>query len=447
MRLYPDSKVYIVCPGNYNSGGPELLHQLCSQLITFGINAFMVYIPAGEVFNRDDPVHDFYKKYHLPYTFNDEDSERNIIVLPEMANSIIYLAKKYQCILWWLSVNNYFVSLVRFFDNFKSDALAKPIPRVFYFTETDKDIEHWVQSEYARQFVTLNGVPESKIRMVSDYLNQEFLNRAAQVDLSAKKNIVAYNPKKGFKFTQQLMKLAPDIDWRPIKNMTPAQVQELLAAAKVYIDFGEHPGKDRIPREAAISGCVVITGRRGAADNDVDINIPAEFKFDERTADARNIIDKIREVFDDFDAAYEKQAAYRARILDEKNRFVREVASVFGIKNLPPPSVAFSQGVGAESSLLVQELFKSAEFKPAFIVDDLLASADISHEILIREQNRNYLRGGENLIEIITRDDAKFLYLEGRIKKFAVLEPDDAELVALKDFFAAKSEDVLIFNR
>ena len=33
---------------------------------------------------------------------------------------------------------------------------------------------------------------------------------------------------------------------------------------QVYIDFGHHPGQDRLPREAVQCGCVVITGTRGS---------------------------------------------------------------------------------------------------------------------------------------------------------------------------------------
>lgn len=48
----------------------------------------------------------------------------------------------------------------------------------------------------------------------------------------------------------------------------------------IYIDFGEHPGKDRIPREAAMRDLIVITGRDGAAVNDVDVSIPKKYKID-----------------------------------------------------------------------------------------------------------------------------------------------------------------------
>lgn len=57
-----------------------------------------------------------------------------------------------------------------------------------------------------------------------------------------------------------------------------------MSKSKVYIDFGNHPGKDRIPREAAISGCIVITGKRGAAAFAEDVCIPETYKFDESCA-------------------------------------------------------------------------------------------------------------------------------------------------------------------
>lgn len=442
MKTYLDTKVYILCFANVQTGGVELCHQLCSQLIQYGVKAFMLYIPLNAEHNVANPVHDFYRKYHLPYAFELEDDERNIFVVPEYFSEHLYRVQRIQRVFWWMSVDNYIKRIAQLIGGRMSNPLSEPMPRLFYFGKDDSDLTHFVQSEYARQFIKLNGVSDDKIHWVEDYLSQAF--RTAQIDLCRKENIVAFNPRKGFEVTRQLMELAPDIDWRPIKDMTPAQVQELLARAKVYIDFGDHPGKDRIPREAAISGCVVITGKRGAASNDVDINIPAEFKL---ATTPQAVIVKIREVFDAFDTAHAKQADYRARILDDKNRFAREVAEAFEIKSLPPLSVAFVQGVGEESYLLAEELYKSKELKPCFIVDDVLATSEINDKLLLREQNRNYLRVGAQRIELITQDDARFLYREGRIKKFALLEPTDAELAELKTFYEANDTDVLIFRR
>ena len=447
MRLYPDSKVYILCPGNHHTGGIEDLHQICSQLITFGVDAYMVYIVNNSFNLKTDPVDSLYRKYHLSYSLSPEDSAHNIFVVPEIFSVHFYRMKNFQKIFWWLSVDNYIEEVVKLINSRKSSALSALMPKFFYFGKEDNDITHFAQSEYARQFLIVNGVPEYKIYMVEDYIGQAFLSRASQIDLSKKENFVAFNPAKGFEVTQQLMKFAPDIAWRPIQNMTPEQVQELLARAKVYIDFGNHPGRDKIPREAAISGCVVITGRRGSAGNDIDINIPAEFKFDERKTNLQQIISKIREVFENFSAAHEKQADYRARILDDKNRFAEEVAEAFKIKNLPPPSLAFVQGTDDKILLLAKELFKSKDFKPSFIVDDEMASPKNPDRFIFHNQNRNYLRIGENLIEIITKADAKFLYQEGRIKKFALFEPKDIELAEVKNFYKPNYDDVMIFNR
>lgn len=59
--------------------------------------------------------------------------------------------------------------------------------------------------------------------------------------------------------------MAQDLRWVPLIGMTTEEMRSCMSKSKVYIDFGNHPGKDRIPREAAISGCIVITGKRGAA--------------------------------------------------------------------------------------------------------------------------------------------------------------------------------------
>lgn len=446
MKLYPDSKVYILCPANVGTGGTESLHQLASQLTAFGVETYMLYaVRFGETLDAEKLVNDALKKYHVPYSFELDESPRNVVIAPETMNNIgLYAVQKCRRVLWWMSVDNYFENVIKIFRQHLREPLAAPVPKIFLF-DNAVDAEHWGQSEYVRQFLRLNGV--KKIRAVETHMSQIFLGRAAQTDFDAKKNIVAYNPRKGLEVTERLIDSAPDIDWRPIEGMTPAQVQELLAAAKVYIDFGNFPGRERLPREAALSGCVVITGRRGAASNDVDINIPAEFKFDERTANPQDVIDKIREVFDDFGRAFDKQRAFRERELHAQENFASTVAEAFEIKKFPPPSVAFVQGVGEKSFLLAQTLLRSRDFKPAFIVDDVLAATKISDALILREQNRNYLRVGENVIEIISRDDAQFLYLEGRIKNFALLEPYDAELATLNEFYAPRDEDILIFER
>lgn len=444
LKIYPDTKVYVLCPANAETGGPESLHQLASQILSLGVETYMFYcVKFGEVAQKN-PVERAFKKYHLPYVWSFEDAPHNILITSEVTTDIgAAYAKKCRRVTWWLSVNNYLENILNLIKVHMMNPLAEPVPKFFYFDKADKNIEHWAQSEYVRQFLRLNGVTNAAT--VETHMSQIFLTNAAQIDLAAKKNFVAYNPRKGFDVTRKLIESAPDIDWRPIEKMTPAQVQKLLAEAKVYIDFGNFPGRERLPREATLSGCVVITGKHGAAGNDVDINIPAEFKFDD--SEPQLVIEKIRDVLENFEENLDKQKAFREKEMSAQKRFAEKVAAALGIKKLPPPSVAFVQGVCEESFLLVEEFIRRKDFAPKFIVDDLLATTKISDGLIHREQNRNYLRVGKNLVEIITRDDAKFLYREGRIKKFALLAPKDEELADLKNFYGADEADVLLFER
>ena len=447
MKIYSDSKIYVLCPGNHHTGGCEVLHQLCSILRHFNFDAYMFYINC----NPQNPVDPFYRKYHVPYVLKVEDAPHNILVIYEVIGTDYFLYNRIQKIFWWLSADNFINNAANLLAARKGKALGTPLPKFFYFQPEEKKTRHWVQSEYARQFVLLNGVSEKNLNVVEDYLNQAFLSRAAHIDLSLKENIVAFNPQKGFEVTRQLIHLAPDLKWAPIQQMTPAQVQNLLARSKVYVDFGNHPGKDRIPREAAISGCVVITGKRGAAGNDVDINIPREFKFDETPESLNKIIEKISSVFENFSDAYDKQKPYRDRILNDKIRFENEVADAFNLKSSEKfVTAALWQGYSNKSYSLLQILEKNNfAFTAKFIVDDRLGNGQmVNGEYITRKNNSNYfgtttMGGG---IPFISEDDAKFLYLEGRINKFILFVPDDSEITALFEKIQPLKNDVLIIN-
>lgn len=445
MKIYPDTKVYILAPANYSSGGPESLHQLCSQLLNCNLDACMYYVPSiPKIFKPENPVPASYTKYHLPYVLEVEDAEKNILIVPESLVEYHYRTEKIRRVIWWLSVNIYIRTIRDLMDKYFLNPLAEPMPKFFYFHKGDETFEHWGQSEYVREFLELNGVENAT--SIETPMSHNFLSQAKHIDFSAKENIVVFNPKKDTEIAKKIMAVDPDINYQRIENMTPEEVQTLLAKAKVYMDFGYFPGRERLPREAALSGCVVITGKRGAAANDIDVNIPAEFKFDTSNFNPKQVAEKIREVFKDFSTAYEEQKAFRDKELNAPKVFKAKVAEYFEIKELPPPSVAFIQGVSEESLLLAQGLLNSKDCKPSFIIDDVMACTENPDERIIREQNRNYLRLDDNLIEVITHDDAKFLYLEGRIKKFALLEPTDAELDEIKDFYGADVDDLMIFS-
>ena len=95
-----------------------------------------------------------------------------------------------------------------------------------------------------------------------------------------------------------------------------------------YIDFGPHPGMDRLPREATLAGCVVITNREGAANFDEDVPLPSEFKFSKFNVD--KIYSLIIECCTKHDEYASKMDKYKSWILAQR---VQMKACVDGMVN------------------------------------------------------------------------------------------------------------------
>lgn len=99
---------------------------------------------------------------------------------------------------------------------------------------------------------------------------------------------------------------------------------------KKMLDFGNHPGKDRLPREAAISGCCIITGKCGSAGNNIDVNIPDQFKFENSRHNIDIIIDTIKTCLDNYPDEFKKFEIYRKSIQEEYSLFISDVYRYFG---------------------------------------------------------------------------------------------------------------------
>lgn len=415
MDIYESTTIFIACPADTVSGGPELLHQLCSELLRRGIRACMWY-PDAEPDKIPQPK--VYQKYLVPISDSLSDRPENIVIIPETMSVIYGPLHHIRKIFWWMSVDNYLHALShtieKYFNLCNGFAL---VDNVFCFYP-DTKMEHWVQSEYARQFVHANHVDDAQVHFVGDYLQssahlKQMSNGGALSSL--RQNLVVYNPKKGLEFTQQLMDAAPDIAWAPIENMTAEEVHALLSRAKVYIDFGNHPGQDRIPREAAAAGCCVITGRRGAAANDIDVPIPAACKFEDTPSEIPSILNCIRTCFHDYEAHTRDFDSYRAMIMGQKTKFRRDVAAALPVCYDVPQRrhVILQNGVHAEKFAAV--LLQSDDIDLIALWLDDAADASIGS-----------VRAGNKTLPAIRFADLVFLYQEGRIDAI-LLDSADTE--------------------
>jgi len=302
-------KYIILCPAVVVSGGQELAHQMCSEIRENGYDAYMYYTFRDTTGPADVPCQPEFEKYDTSHicSHDEADKEENVVIVPEGFTDRAYTFKKAIIAIWWMSVDNYYR------DNENND-----------INELDSIAKlHMAQSEYAHQHLLEHGVSDSKIMMLTDYINDDY----GQFILPSeyRKNIVLYNPKKGLENLIPVIKRTEDLDWRPLYKLTREEMIVLMELAKVYIDFGNHPGKDRIPREAAICGCCVITNRSGSAAYSEDVDIPEDYKFemDERGYD--KAAGKIVEIFNNYEKSLIDFDKYREKIKNEKSYFKKEV--------------------------------------------------------------------------------------------------------------------------
>lgn len=102
-----------------------------------------------------------------------------------------------------------------------------------------------------------------------------------------------------------------------------------MSDAKLYIDFGNFPGKDRLPREAALNGCCIISGKNGASFFFEDLPIPSAFKFETKRKNIVKISAMIKKVLTNYNELQQQFLDYRNIIMKEEDIFKQEIDSFF----------------------------------------------------------------------------------------------------------------------
>lgn len=297
------------------TGGTYLLHQLASCLEDYGHEVFFDYSDS----NRTKSI---YGDFNVCESV---DSSDYTFIVPEILALKAINIKNANVYIWWLSVDNFFRYkrndiFVDYFKSFSSLFLRK---RPF-FVELRK-FKHLAQSYYAYEFLSNKGVDSF---ILSDYLDEVFFEHDSYFD-AVRNDIILYNPSKGKNITKLLISSFPNFSFLPLIGYTAEEVHSLMKSSKLYIDFGHHPGKDRMPREAVISGCCLITGLSGSAANTVDIPLP-RFKLDPNDNEFLTKFDILcSSIFNDFETVSSEFNEYRSSILAEKTVFQTQVANIF----------------------------------------------------------------------------------------------------------------------
>lgn len=310
--------IYVICAAYYKTGGTEVLHQLVHHINILGGNAYIAYIRLYDTPSLCNPAFIDYVEGHIIEVDDIEDASDNAIVIPEGYPEYNKKYSEADKLLWWLSVDNF--EGIFEFDDKKVDAVHEGFRNTINL--------HLTQSEYAYEYLIRKGVPEKKIYHLGDYLNDVYFENI-KADSAEREDIVIYNPKKGQESTRNIIEADTSITYVPLQNMTSEEARALMCRAKVYIDFGNHPGKDRIPREAAMCGCIVITGRHGSADNPVDIKIPDRYKLREEDISAAEASAYIKDCIGTYEKRVDDFDSYRKCIKYEKEEFIDDIKRVF----------------------------------------------------------------------------------------------------------------------
>jgi len=336
LQINQDTTFYIICPANFASGGPEDLHQLAAELRNNGYNVFMHYLEYKKK-KFPSPVHKEYDHFRLPYAEKIKNHPQNVLIYPE--TYCLYLwDKRYskaQKVVWWLSVTNFFLTLKKRQDYlerknknfFKRLYKNQTVPTLENVKETD--VLHVAHSYFSLDFLKQNNF--NILGQVQDYMDDMFYEN--EEIRSIKQDIVIYNGVKNGEFLEKIKLKSTNLVWLEMKNMTLIEIAECMKKAKVYVDFGYHPGKEKMPREACLLDCCLIIGKEGSAKFKEDMPIKDEYHFEKKDENIPQIINVIRDCLLNYNTKINDFSDYKNVLLKEKETFSSDVRKVFLHKN------------------------------------------------------------------------------------------------------------------
>lgn len=312
-------RFYLVSLADNATGGTELLHQFSKCLTDNCIENYMIYQGADGI---QCPTPTRFLKYGVKYVSQYVDSPDSVLVLAETQINFAKECVKGTTMIWWLSVDNYI-------DAYRYRNLDNNMDT--FGLKERQNVIHFVQSHYAKNFVNQHFTKDN-CYFLMDYINDDIIDYALKSKNSyQRQNICLYNPKKGYETLEPIIAACrKDIQWIPLRNMTPTEMADIMCKAKLYVDFGAHPGKDRIPRETAICGCCILTNRKGSAAYHEDVKIPEKYKV-ENTGDINTVLEKIYDLVDNYGDRTTEYIPYREAIAKEKEEFMKDMHNAITI--------------------------------------------------------------------------------------------------------------------
>jgi hypothetical protein len=335
------NKIYILCPGNVISGGIYSLHNLCAKLIEAGFHAGIHYhniIPG--VIN-----HDHIRSYNVPSFESIVDTSDNIIIVSETETLFLHPFLYIRKMVYWLGLNNYFKKppfrrpfTIKTFRKFiqcrnyygYSAGMVEDIKRNISWWVKARDIIwqdntiHMSNSHYVAECCKKRGI--KKIYVLHNPVREEYYLEAKHEVLKKTKIIVG--PKTP-KILILLCRLYFRYEVVRLKHLSPHTVKQHMKEAMVFAEFGNNSGRDRMPREAALMGCVVLSNTRGSASVYSDMPFPSTFKIADSITNYPKIIKLLKYSIENYSSVIVDFQEYVHRLEEERMNFPANVKSIF----------------------------------------------------------------------------------------------------------------------
>jgi hypothetical protein len=326
------------------TGGGEALFQLRLDLEKLGYICKMVALNEN-IYNLKLP--DKFTKY---ISSDDDicrvadiiDNDRNCFIVPETATNFLLKIKYCQKIIWWLSTE-YYDGKIREHTHYNlfDSILKNTYSLLRYIYKNIKNTIKYKKNRYPlsealniSNFYYCKDVLINKYNIESELLIHsigiDFLKRGMYTSATGRENIVLYNPKKPSTVMRKLLK-RNKFNYVPVENLSVDEMISLFRKSKVYVDFGQFPGPERLPKETVYNGVNVIVGKNNAATNYQDVMVPEEFKIS-CSEKIEFIEEKIQLLIDDYEKYSSMYDDYRNMIFNMEKNYYAQLENIFGNK-------------------------------------------------------------------------------------------------------------------
>lgn len=337
------SKIYIYCPGNVISGGVNSLHNLGASLIKNGFEAGMFYHSAEKETLKNTHI----LSYKVPAFSNIEDNSCNVLIVSETETLFLSQFSNIKKIVYWLGLNYYFkkppfrfpfnIKLIRKFIICRnyfgySSGIIENYKRVLNRWNKANDeiwkgnVLHMSNSYYVAEYCKWRGI--DKVFVLHNPVRDEYYIESGHQ--TVKKNVILFGPKTS-KLLIAICRLYFSYKVVRLKHLPAETVKQHMKEAKVFAEFGNNSGRDRMLREAALMGCVVISNTRGSAALYNDMPIPSQYKIPDTFYNYPRILKMLKKCIVHYSFMVAGFDEYVQVLNIEKKNFSTNVKEIFSV--------------------------------------------------------------------------------------------------------------------